>query len=316
MNEVSPKPLLTEPLPDGGRSREEREPVLPGPPQPFRDMVVALPSLLASILKFAFMTLALLVLIGAVTTISERQDLAGIIRAEMLQAQAEIARTLPGERNARVPQPLAEFPPAAPGAAPQQWTRLDYLTRRLDELTRAAGAIRAIQLSGESWISTPSISRAVLASIPDIQLDAAPAVGMLHGYGAMLATLSDDFLLFICTILGCAIGAFAAGLRNRATSSMQDIFLGCLSGLFTLLSIKGGQAFIFRDYAEIYARFNPFSIAFTAVVVGLFTERVYQLVSRLFAKLESAVERSVGADGGAPRPARAPEKPGSPAMPG
>jgi hypothetical protein len=108
------------------------------------------------------------------------------------------------------------------------------------------------------------------------------------------SSLSSDLLLAI-VVIGCgAIGSVMGGLRSERRLTTRLFSLGLAAGFVTFLTIKGGRyVFLVQSEGPDIA-FNPYSSAFLGIVVGLFTDRVHQLLSDLVDQFIERLRTAIG----------------------
>ncbi len=123
-------------------------------------------------------------------------------------------------------------------------------------------------------------------------LDLASLLGLELG----IAFLPNDVLLALAVTFCGAIGAVVAGLRTQRYAGLVNIMLGLAAGFIAFLALKGGKFLFIVQVSSTQIPVNPYASAFAGILVGLFTERVYEVVSRLF---DQAAERVVGGTRGA-----------------
>ena len=98
--------------------------------------------------------------------------------------------------------------------------------------------------------------------------------------------LNSDYLLALAIMACSALGALVSGLRTKEPTSVRDLTLGIASGFVCYFAIKGGKTvFLLGSHADLIP-INPYGSAFAGLLVGLFSERVYELLNILVQDLE------------------------------
>ena len=129
--------------------------------------------------------------------------------------------------------------------------------------------------------------------------------------------LRSDNLLAVAMTCAGIIGAFTAAYRKRKldpdvdeTSSssivsmtVEAVIIGCGSGLLTFLAVKGGKSVFFLELNGEINAVNPYSGAFAGFIAGLFTEKLFALLSEL---VDGAIKKIRGL---AAEDSRTPSKP-------
>ncbi|MEM9296919.1 MAG: hypothetical protein AAF149_19290 [Bacteroidota bacterium] len=115
-------------------------------------------------------------------------------------------------------------------------------------------------------------------------------LGIYHINSDMLVA----YIIISCAILGSLIGNF----RTYDRISIRNIAVGIGTGFITFLTIKGGKSvFLLEFYQKAPLPLNPYSVAFAAILAGLFSDRFFTLLSsivdKIFDQIRSAME-SVG----------------------
>jgi hypothetical protein len=117
----------------------------------------------------------------------------------------------------------------------------------------------------------------------------------------------NDFLLAIVVIACAVIGSIVVGLRSgNALFEPVRFLLGLASGFIVFISLRGGRAIFMMEVSGEPPMFNPHSMAFSGLLVGLFSEKAYILLSTLvddlFGRVRNAfkpAETQQGAHAGA-----------------
>ena len=113
--------------------------------------------------------------------------------------------------------------------------------------------------------------------------------------------LHSDYLLALSIMTCSALGALIVGLRGSNPTSLKDVTLGIASGFVCYFAIKGGKyVFLLTTHSELVS-FNPYGSAFAGLLVGLFSERVYGLLSMLVGDLEKRLQLALASNDAAPR---------------
>lgn len=101
---------------------------------------------------------------------------------------------------------------------------------------------------------------------------------LLFDFGSFFA---HDTALALSMVLagyvGCAVGMF----RQNKRASVAETTIGMASGFVVFLSIKGGHGLIVTGLSHEMPRLNPYGCTLIALVVGLFTDKAYQLLSAM-----------------------------------
>lgn len=111
-----------------------------------------------------------------------------------------------------------------------------------------------------------------------------------------LGAWSDEGLFLALAICSGAIGALVAGLRTKQFmlfALFRDLALGFASGFIVYLGMKGGKHVFLMSTTDAPVLLNPYAYAFAGILVGLFTERAYNLLSSLVGELERRLLGSV-----------------------
>lgn len=129
-----------------------------------------------------------------------------------------------------------------------------------------------------------------------------------------------DFLLSITVIMCALVGSIVAGLRrvekgDSATKNLngtsghngpQDAHgttefrptvaaLGLASGFIAFISLRGGRSVFMMELAGESPTFNPYSMAFIGLLVGLFSHKAWGLLSSLVDDLHGRIEGALRA---------------------
>jgi hypothetical protein len=118
--------------------------------------------------------------------------------------------------------------------------------------------------------------------------------------------MRTDNLLAAGMICAGIVGAFSAAFRKRKLNPKVDetsgtsvvemtieaVIIGTGAALLCFLAVKGGRHAFFLEFSGAIAMVNPYSGTFSAFVAGLFTEKLFGLLSEL---VDAATERIKGA---------------------
>ncbi len=96
-------------------------------------------------------------------------------------------------------------------------------------------------------------------------------------------------MLLIFTLLACgALGSMLAGLWVQHFTSLRDFSLGLGAGFIVFLATKGGKfLFTLPAQGEVVA-LNPYGMAFSALLVGLYLNRAYEFLGHLVDRFTSS----------------------------
>jgi len=120
-----------------------------------------------------------------------------------------------------------------------------------------------------------------------IQLPSFP----LADYFRSLKSKDDGTLIALTVILGGAIGALLANLRRAPShASLFDGVLGAVVGFFALVIIMGGKFLFILDASSTTLPMNPYALALTGLLAGLFSDRAYTALEGFFDRATVALE--------------------------
>ncbi|WP_147439465.1 hypothetical protein [Corallococcus sp. CA049B] len=110
-----------------------------------------------------------------------------------------------------------------------------------------------------------------------------------------LAYVRNDFLIAIIIIACTLVGSIIATMREGKGLSLppEQLALGMASGFVIFLALRGGRNVFMLDLAGELPNFNPYSMAFSGLLVGLFTRRAYALITILVDELEGRLKAAV-----------------------
>jgi len=101
---------------------------------------------------------------------------------------------------------------------------------------------------------------------------------MFVGIGSFLAhDTALAFTMILAGYVGCAVGMF----RQNRQASIAETTIGMASGFIVFLSIKGGHGLILISVSQEMPRLNPYGCTLVALMVGLFTDKAYQVLSAM-----------------------------------
>lgn len=98
--------------------------------------------------------------------------------------------------------------------------------------------------------------------------------------------LNADYLIALIIVSCTVLGSMITNFRTAKRISMRNLALGIGTGFITFLAIKGGKSvFLLEFYQQEPIPLNPYSIAFAGILAGLFTDRLFTLLSMLVDKM-------------------------------
>lgn len=98
----------------------------------------------------------------------------------------------------------------------------------------------------------------------------------------------SDMLIAISVILSGAIGSALSTMRSGRHDSYYTILTGVFSGYITFLIVKGGRFFFLVSSPDDPIYLNPYALAFSGLIAGMFSDRAYTLLADL---VSSAADR-------------------------
>jgi hypothetical protein len=104
-----------------------------------------------------------------------------------------------------------------------------------------------------------------------------------------IGSSSSEMLLALTVCLSGLIGALVAGLRKFEVTLPKDMTLGIAAGFIVYLGIKGGKSVFLLQAQDMGFSMNPYGCAFAGILVGLFTERAYLLLTAILDKFQKKV---------------------------
>ncbi|WP_147452155.1 hypothetical protein [Corallococcus sp. CA041A] len=143
-----------------------------------------------------------------------------------------------------------------------------------------------------------NMARAELAGLRDPR-EFTPPVNVEHfpivELARQIAYTRNDFLLATIIASCTLIGSIIAVMREsqRAYIPPKQLALALASGFVAFLALRGGRSVFMLDLAGEVPNFNPYSMAFSGLLVGLFTKRAYALMALLVDQLEARVHAAV-----------------------
>lgn len=143
-----------------------------------------------------------------------------------------------------------------------------------------------------STLGEPAISDKAVQPGTPANLSAWASV-LQHLQGIGLAR--SDFLLAL-TVACCAlVGAIVAGLRKGdARFNAVEFVLGLSSGFIAFIALRGGRSVFMLELHGDAPLFNPYSMAFAGLLVGLFTSKAYELLTVLIDDLSQRIRSAFG----------------------
>jgi hypothetical protein len=103
-----------------------------------------------------------------------------------------------------------------------------------------------------------------------------------------------DYLLAVVVSCCALVGAIIAMMREgTARFVTKQIVLGLASGFVAFLSLRGGRSVFMLELTGEVPHFNPYSMAFVGLLVGLFTRKAYELLGVLVHELDGRLRAAV-----------------------
>ncbi|WP_147446444.1 hypothetical protein [Corallococcus sp. CA047B] len=103
-----------------------------------------------------------------------------------------------------------------------------------------------------------------------------------------------DYLLALVVACCALVGAIIAMLREGgARFATKQVVLGLASGFVAFLSLRGGRSVFMMELSGDVPHFNPYSMAFAGLLVGLFTRKAYELLGILVQELDGRLRAAM-----------------------
>lgn len=110
-------------------------------------------------------------------------------------------------------------------------------------------------------------------------------------------TYSTAVLAFFVVIVSALLGAAVSSLRRFDNVTVRSILLGMAAGYTAMLVVRGGRALLVNQTSFEGYPLNIYGLAFAGLIVGMFTERAYELLSEVIASLEGRIRAASGVNG-------------------
>ncbi len=192
-------------------------------------------------------------------------------RIDILRQQVNVLKTIRAETESLV----------SIGASQEGYT-LEYLRGQKSRSEERAREAVFGKLPTASSVHRTEESRAFLESA---------RVRILSYILRPFSFLNSDILLAL-VVIGCgSIGAVIAGIRAENGLALKPFSLGLAAGFIAFLAIKGGRYLFLISADASVIDFNPYSSAFVGILVGMFTERAYDVLSNL---VDELIKRMTG----------------------
>lgn len=234
----------------------------------------------ANTVAYAIILLLLIAFGGlAIVEIVSRTSIMTFLRAEISANQAFLAR-----ENVR-PEAISTPTPTPPSLLDSNkfGSMLPPSRDRSEQLRVAQGLLNQVSLL--SSIGT-RVDCFTLAGMMQAEIVSCNKEVVIKDPAFRLDAWSDESLFLALAICSGAIGALIAGLRTIQFTLFRDLALGFASGFIVYLGMKGGKHIFLISTADTPVMLNPYSYAFAGILVGLFTERAYNLLGSLVGELE------------------------------
>ncbi|SEO15042.1 hypothetical protein SAMN02990966_01185 [Rhodospirillales bacterium URHD0017] len=254
--------------------------------------------------------LLLLIIIGGATLVEiiSRVSMATFLRSEIVSLQASLAQGGSATAASIVVEPPSPAMtnrgvPIPPTVNPQNEIDLSSVAYRQRRLTEAKiqlaklnmlSAVGTVGFCESLWFIVHDLRSVITASCHGSYFN--PAYGPRDDLLTALTEFrswSDEALFLALAICSGAIGALIAGLRTVQFTLFRDLSLGIASGFIVYLGMKGGRHVFLLNATEGPTLLNPYAYAFAGILVGLFTERAYALLSSLIDELEHRLRGAV-----------------------
>ncbi len=209
-----------------------------------------------NIKSFAAVTLlALILCIGALTTISSRQSTLMESEADLQQLQNRISATiflqLEGKSSLKDSEPKAEI--NSPLIDPKTIEKT-YLKLNEDVASTKAEISDGLPLFDQA------------------------GSGIIH---MPFRYISTEALLGMLLISCGVLGSIMSTLRDEGSAVSKPIVLGASVGFVALLGVKSGSTLFILTNAGVEVPYNAYSTALAGVVAGMFSEKLYLALSSL-----------------------------------
>ncbi|MEP4038089.1 hypothetical protein [Pseudophaeobacter sp.] len=106
----------------------------------------------------------------------------------------------------------------------------------------------------------------------------------------VLSSFPSDHLLALIVVCCGAIGSLYSGVREKAPAPFLRAPIGAVAGFICFLILKGGKFLFVVQTSGVVLPINPYAAAFAGIIAGLFTERAYLFLERVFDRMAKEFE--------------------------
>lgn len=165
---------------------------------------------------------------------------------------------------------------------------VDYLNKRIEDLIEEKNRIDHLIKYGASapFIDVISIKQSILHVAEDVHIfeidtSFSDRTEFLYHKNNPLVQINNSLLIAIVIISASLVGVCIANIRSKSLLSIEDISLGLGTGFVIYIGVNGGYAAITTS-GSTDIELSPYSMAFIATLSGIFSEKLYQALAKLF----------------------------------
>lgn len=183
--------------------------------------------------------------------------------------------------------------------------------KQLEILRDALDRARAVEVRGSFALPLPDIQVCELITVESVQLHfsrteqtgqpyridkcenlrrEAELFFVPHSLQPNFIAHAGSEALLVISLLACgALGSLLAGLWVQRFTSPRDFGLGLGAGFVVYLAAKGGKFLFTMPNIGDAVALNPYGMAFTALLVGLYLNRAYEFLGAMVDRLTGSM---------------------------
>jgi len=263
---------------------------------------------LNNVLMLIIFTISIFLSMKLLEVATSRQSIINQINQMQLDILKKISNTPAQDKLSALETPLqpsasAPSPGLTPRAIPLESRSLLEI---LDELDKYKTIATSIDFAGENRVSASCVTY-YLNNIKIRQADMCNSGRDSYPYFIAPENYSTNSVILITMVLTSGIGSILSSIKQGRPFSSSTYIGGLGSGFLAFLVIRGGKFLLIGDTLQLGGELNPYGMALTGLIVGLFSVLAHQVLTSVVEALAQRVLSSTTTSDAKPRETRSEE---------
>ncbi|MCW7483316.1 hypothetical protein, partial [Leptospira kanakyensis] len=223
--------------------------------------------------------------ISAIAEVISRQDMLSVMESKIVELTKEGL-----EINQNILTELSQNKSDSKFSIEERYKKNDELFSVISEIKKISSRLKTLILSG-SMSKSESLhnmsiqyTEQLKAVIEKDQESYFPYIHFSNYDPVSVKTRSSTYLVALAALLSGIIGSLITSFRftKYSIDYLKRLVLGLATGYISFLLIRGGKSAFLLEGSESLPLMNPSSTALFSLIGGMFTEKLFNLLGKLF----------------------------------